>query len=285
VTVEAPKAEAGEPGLALAAGVSASREASPPSDESVATALSPPRLEREAVGTIAAFSGGAAVSEGRVRQERFNRLQGLLFSEEAPPSAEIGDLASAILADPYMANLKYAAEVEAWMADIICAASPRSDPVIERAVPHFRWDADFGKLDQPPKVTAIVERWRGLLFLHHISQPGHEYHTAWRELARRDEGPAWNKWFIGGKVRHLLAVIRDRYPAAETGLNPYRVGMWEPDVGPQDYEWFGMWGALMFFLFPPGAMAVAWFNHNPTWFRIAVSLWAAFWIVATLTRG
>lgn len=233
---------------------------------------------------VAAFEGGAAVDEHMLRDLRFRELGELLFGEEAPPKSRVRQAAAAILDDPQMTNLKYAAEVEAWMVEAICASSPRSDPVIAEAVPHFGWDADYGKLGQPHQVAAIVERWRALMFLHYVSQPRHEYHVAWRELTRPDDSRyIWNRWLIEGKVRSLLTVIREKYPSAESGLDAYRVGLWDEYFNPNaypgdDYEGLG-WGAIFLIVFPPAAAGIAFFNHNSRAFRIGVSAWAVAWTI------
>jgi hypothetical protein len=235
-------------------------------------------------GLVLAFEGGAPADEHALRDLRFQRLRLLLSVEEPPPAAEIRQAAAAILADPQMTNLKYSAEVEAWLADAICASSPRSDPVIAETVPYFGWDSDFGKLGQPDQVTAIVARWRGLMFLERVSQPGHEFHGAWKELTRLDEGEfIWNRWLIEGKVRSLLSVIREKFPAAEGGLEPYRVGLWDryfnPNAYPGDlHEGLG-WGSIFLIIFPPAAVAIAYSNHNSARFRTGLVIWTVLWTI------
>ena len=237
---------------------------------------------------VIAFGGGAPADEHQLRDLRFQRLRELLTAEVPPSPMEIRQAAAAILADPEMTNLKYAAEVEAWMAEAICAASPRSDPVIAEAVPHFGWEADYGKLGQPTQVAAIVEHYQVIRFLTHIAQPTHEFYPAWCELSRTDEsGFIWNRWLIQAKVKRLLEVVREKYPAAEAGFQPYRIGLWDRilrrDGYPGDvYEGLG-WAVLFLVLFPPAAALIAFLNHNPTWFRVAVAVWAVLWVVwATL---
>ncbi|HEX5183130.1 MAG TPA: hypothetical protein VFW19_08260 [Allosphingosinicella sp.] len=162
----------------------------------------------------------------------FAPIEAILFDERTKvDGAKLEALTRALLDDSAMANLAHAAATEQRLAWTAAATIPRSDPILDLLVTRFGWDERGGDWDLAPPVRALVERRRALAFLAEIERPGHPHHRAYLELYL-DKGPlGWNRFWVGRDVRRLLDTIRAFCPAAEDGLDPARLALWNEFLG------------------------------------------------------
>jgi hypothetical protein len=163
----------------------------------------------------------------------YRRLDALLFGQgkDFPdPDALIAAVRD-ILADPELANVDRAAQAEQWLAGTLYDSIPCSDPVIALVVGHFGWEQGAGRWDQPFLFEEIVARHRAILLLDHVAEPGHVMHKAYLDLISPEEKLGLDRFFIGGSVRRLLTLIRERCPSAEDDLNAHRVALWDDRHG------------------------------------------------------
>lgn len=146
-----------------------------------------------------------------------------------------------ILSDPRMHDIRHAADVEFWLADIFAQSTPRSDPFVQRLADQFGWRAEAGTIGQRPAVAWLTDRAVAFDFRDKLSQPDNAGYKAWVELTT----PA----FPGdkrGKAKHvheLIQTVRKDYPALEGYFDPYRLTLW--DKPPSSSRWFGArfgWG-------------------------------------------
>jgi len=115
--------------------------------------------------------------------------------------------------------------VEAWLADLLVEAWPRSAPLLEPAVAAFGWDKEYGKLDERPAIAFLNARLRGLRFVDDVRAPGHRLGRAWRELTRT--GQYRNPFVSRREVQELLQVVRGHFPELEDHFSPALVDRWE----------------------------------------------------------
>lgn len=173
----------------------------------------------------------------------FRHLQALLFDETGAPHAEaLQEAVAEILALSAMEFVDYAARVEDWLAQAAYRAIPRSDPIAPLLVDHFNWKERQGRIDQPPILDALIVRARGQDLIDMVADADHPMYEAYCSLAGwGPEVDSRQKRQIGGEVRQLLKVIRERAPAAESFLNRDRVTQWDRRLGTTPRtDWHGV---------------------------------------------
>ncbi|WP_242116962.1 hypothetical protein [Sphingomonas lacusdianchii] len=182
----------------------------------------------------------------------FHALEALLFPDhDAPPTPEeleaIEHHGLALLADPRLEQVDFAASAERWFSEMLAATIPRCDPLLEPAAATFGWIDRRDDYALPAEALAIVERIGAIRFTKLVGDPAHRLHRAWVELNRGDErrAPLWNS---RKPRRELLSLIRDRYPMVESWLEPQRVA----DVDGPDTAIIGVPVWLIMFLIVVG---------------------------------
>jgi hypothetical protein len=156
------------------------------------------------------------------------RLHALLFAAEPPDPAELAALARALLDDPALEAIDAARWVEAFLAETIVQATPRSDPLIEPAIAHFRWDTHAPELGRPPILDWILARREGIAFEADLaaSAPAKA-----RLLATLRAPPAplggLRAWWLGPEVEFLLVYLQQLHPTAFAGLDRDTLAWWQ----------------------------------------------------------
>lgn len=166
----------------------------------------------------------------------FHALEALLFpGHDAAPTpqelAEIDHHGRALLADPRLETLDFAASAERWFAETLAASIPRSDPLLEPAAAAFGWIDRRNDYALSADAHAIVERIGATRFTVLLSDPKHRFHRAWNELNRADGQR--RAWFLRrSQRRELLSLIRSRFPLVEGWLEPHRVSEADDTTSP-----------------------------------------------------
>ncbi|KQM27646.1 MULTISPECIES: hypothetical protein [unclassified Sphingomonas] len=176
----------------------------------------------------------------------FHALEALLFPGHDAPSTpdELADIAhhgSALLADPRLEQVDFAAGAERWFAETLAASVPRSDPLLEPAAAAFGWIDRRNDYALSADAQAIVERIGATRFVALLDDPRHRFHRAWRELNRSGARRGVFRNPMGPR-RDLLKAIRDRFPIAEGWLDPQRVA--EVDAA-KPRTGFSIWMAII----------------------------------------
>ncbi len=188
---------------------------------------------------------------------RYDAVVAILF----PPGGHTGpmlsgqqltalrDHVSTLLADPRMEQIAFREDADRWFANVLAQAIPFSDSLLDQVAAAFGWMEHRGRIDQPPAVAAIVARCESLAFVEQVRTPGHPLNSAWRELTRHaQEGSRKTFGVSGGKVRQLLARIRQDHPDLEDRLDWYRVSLWDkPQVSDLAGNW-RPWAIGIFFI-------------------------------------
>jgi hypothetical protein len=221
--------------LAIAAGLAVEEEAEP--DEAGGDEPPPEaRAEPRPPGRDRASEGVAAGLEAPpIDLARLDRIDALLFGEEAPADPdELAELTRALLADPAAERIETAGWLEDWMADRIVRGTPRSDPMIEPAVAHFRWDMQRGEIGRSPAIDWIAQRREDRPFEEELRGTVAGYDKLLEEL----KGPyglpdAMTAWLWGPRVEYLFAYLRARHPTVLLGIDPKRVAWWDREIARQ----------------------------------------------------
>lgn len=196
---------------------------------------------------------------GEDPDERFAALEALLFTPAAdggddyrfPDEAELVAAMRAVLDHPGMVSVDRGARIEAWLAQLLFDAVPRSDPVIGLAIDRFGWENRAGTWDQPWLLEELVSRRRAFRLADEVAAPGHPLHKAWRDLTGDAESLGLRSIARGDEVGRLLGHIREQCPAAEERLNPYRVALWDERLNrsvESRLKWAGLAFLGIFFL-------------------------------------
>lgn len=160
-------------------------------------------------------------------REACARLDRLLFDDPPPSRHEIVEAGSAVLDHPRLAEVDRLTEVELWIAEIISAARPRSDALIDPALARFGWNRSGSDWRRHEQVGWVLERRDGLAFLKRCSKPDHSH---FRGLQALTEPPpaklAWNRLDLAGDVRDFLEVVEKHHPTLEQDMNPESLEWW-----------------------------------------------------------
>lgn len=213
----------------LGASLGGGRDAPPPGDAS-----SPPEPRVEAVPADPEPVRASPWTPPAIDYDAHHQaVLDLLFARDedeplrADEAAELGRHVDTLLLDPRLEEIDYCDRAERWFAEVLSDAGERADPVVERVVARFGWEADRGRIDQPWAMDWAATRAEAVRFLRHVAEPDHRYHAAWRELTRPDgERRPW--WVDRSKIRTLLDAIRTEHPDLERRLVPARVARYEP---------------------------------------------------------
>lgn len=245
--IAAPKAEAPpfEPAtMAQASAATAdSTEAPPPEDPAPAPEPEPPIAQDDVLPDFstqmepATDPPAAPEPDGATGEDpdaRFIALETLLFPGAGAPPPDPDVLAAAVRAvldHPEMDQIDRSANVEFWLASLLCDAEPNSDPVLPMVIEHFHWDRKAGHWDQPELFEALLQRRNAFRLLDQLAYRGHPLHAAWRDLT--SDKPEIGLTPLGRRsdVASLLYKIRAEAPPAEAYLNPHRVALWDGLIG------------------------------------------------------
>lgn len=191
----------------------------------------------------------------------FHALEALLFPDhDAPPTPEeleaIEHHGLALLADPRLEQVDFAAGAERWFSEMLAATIPRCDPLLEPAAATFGWIDRRDDYALPAEALAIVERIGAIRFTKLVGDPAHRLHRAWAELNRGDDrrAPLWNP---KGPRKEILSLIRDRFPMVESWLEPRRVA--DVDSATSTFTGWSVW--LVIFVIVAG-LRIA-FSYSP----------------------
>ncbi|USI73757.1 hypothetical protein [Sphingomonas morindae] len=205
--------------------------------------------DAEGAGEAAADPAGAAAPEpvaaaapdllpierapdlrGQADFEALHALHAMVHDRSRSVSQEeMTALVERILADPAMQNLAHAQQVERFFAETISEGTPRSDPMIDRAIAYFRWDSDDSALHRPPVIDWILKRARDLSFEAELRT---ENRRMYRYLRRLRQAPpsgvrGWiDGWLSGPRVEYMLAYARNYHPTILAGLNEDSHAWW-----------------------------------------------------------
>ncbi|MBD8678279.1 hypothetical protein [Sphingomonas sp. CFBP 13720] len=157
----------------------------------------------------------------------YRALVDLLFADDAPPTVtELDAIAHhgrALLADPRLEQVDFAASAERWFADNLASAVPRSDPLLEPAAAAFGWIDRRDDYTLLPAAREVVERIGATRYVALLSDPSHRLHRAWQDLTHADGRKLRGR----GDVAEVMTTVRTRYPIAEHWMEPERVAQWD----------------------------------------------------------
>lgn len=180
-----------------------------------------------------------------------------------PPEAQKQLIAhwQAMVTDPRLEHLGYAAQVERWAAAIITQAAPLSAPILMLAAEHFGWvDADKN-VHSDPQLIDIARRYRLLQLLHTAARPGSRYHSAWIELHKPANNFSESIGLNPRKIYEVIAAMRYALPQLSEEFDSFRLEAWEIRAA-------------------TGYVEPA--NHIRDWLAMAVAIWVGLFMIAMI---
>lgn len=167
---------------------------------------------------------------------RIDRLHALLFDRALAASADdIVEATQRVLTDPAMVAIDHAQNVEGMVADLIFRATPRSDPMIDVAIAHFKWAAEGVELRRLPIVDWILRRREDRYFEVGLLHQNGFYADLLTGL--REPPPVrWGRlraWRYGAAVEYLLSYLQSLHPTALPGLNQDTLQWWNARIAAQ----------------------------------------------------
>jgi hypothetical protein len=143
--------------------------------------------------------------------------------------AQIAELSQRVLADPAMLNLEHAESVERFFAETIIQGTPRSDPMIDPAIAHFRWDSSDNELQRPPIVAWVLQRANDRYFEMELPTESRGIARI-LDLLRRPHPTggcrSLSAWWLGPRVEYLIAYLQTYHPTVLTGLDQETLRWW-----------------------------------------------------------
>jgi hypothetical protein len=168
-------------------------------------------------------------------QADLQRVEALLSAAEVPAWAELEGLTRKLLASRAAERIDIARWLETWVAERIAHFTPRSDPMIEPAVEHFRWDSGVADLNRPPIIDWILQRRIDRQFELELSAMPGGYSKLIRRLRKplsRPPGPLV-AWWHGVRVEFLIAYLQTYCPTVLHGLDSGTLAWWEKHIAAQ----------------------------------------------------
>jgi hypothetical protein len=172
--------------------------------------------------------------------EAARRTLARLANDPAAESAALRAAFEAVLASPMLHSVARHDEAEAWIAQLIAINTPRTDPIVERAIAFFRWDEE--RVGPGSKLGArVVARLDDLKFLAATAAARNPASAALAALIKPPNGARLiaNRLTpdLARRVRALLGVIRAERSGLIAGLDPAAVAWWDrqlsrPRLGP-----------------------------------------------------
>ncbi|HMJ93956.1 MAG TPA: hypothetical protein VK472_07640 [Allosphingosinicella sp.] len=166
-----------------------------------------------------------------LNSEILERIDAFLFSEAGPEDpGELERLTRAILDQPAAQHIETARWLEAWISDRIVQAMPRSDPMIEPAVAHFRW-GEGSELSRPPEIDYILQRRDDQFFEIDLATNARGYARLLDDLRRpRTRVGALRSWWRAPRVEYLLGYLQTYRPTVLRGLDEENVEHWSDRI-------------------------------------------------------
>ncbi|WP_017668124.1 TonB family protein [Sandarakinorhabdus sp. AAP62] len=124
------------------------------------------------------------------------RQEVLVMAIQAGPEGQRAAF-DALLAAPALDNVVARAGVENWVAGLIAASLPASDPLVVPAIDRFGWD-DLPRGSTPHGIARLLQRREEGEFVAGIARPHTDLHVGYMALSK-PPGPRW--------LRHLGALF------------------------------------------------------------------------------
>ena len=159
-----------------------------------------------------------------------------LDSDAAPDPDGLIAAFDAIVASPVMDGISARGGVEAWLAEAIADAIPRSDPLIVHAIRTFGWDDNDHRRTNDWHLGRIMRRIEEWDFIADAQIAGSEAHLGWRALT----GPPLPNWRMRllawsatqrAQVRRILERTRYDMPGLRHHFTPEGAAWWEAFEG------------------------------------------------------
>lgn len=165
-----------------------------------------------------------------VAAEKLDRIDALLFSAAEPEDeGELERLTRTIL-DESPDHIESVRWLESWVADRIVQAMPRSDPMIDPAVAHYRWDQG-SELGRAPMVDYILQRRDDRVFEIDLATNARDYALVLESLRGPPEevGGRRARWLMP-RVEYLLSYLQVYRPTVLRGLDEENVRLWSDRI-------------------------------------------------------
>lgn len=124
------------------------------------------------------------------------RQEALVMAIQAGPEGQRAAF-DALLAAPALDSVAARAGVENWLAGLIAASLPASDPLVVPAIDQFGWD-DLPRDRTPNSIARLLQRREEGEFVAGIARPHTDLHVGYMALSK-PPGPRW--------LRHLGALF------------------------------------------------------------------------------
>lgn len=124
------------------------------------------------------------------------RQEALVIAIQAGPEGQRAAF-DALLAAPALDSVAARASVENWLAGLIAASLPASDPLVVVAIHQFGWD-DLPPGRTPSSIARLLQRREEGEFVAGIARPHTDLHVGYMALSK-PPGPRW--------LRHLGALF------------------------------------------------------------------------------
>ncbi|WP_310474933.1 TonB family protein [Sandarakinorhabdus sp.] len=141
------------------------------------------------------------------QEELFERQEALITAIAAGPDGQRAAF-DALLAAPALDGVAARTGIENWLAGLIAASLPASDPLVVPAIDQFIWD-DLPRDRTPPSIARLLQRREEGEFVAGIARPHTDLHVGYMALSK----PPGARW-----LRHLGAMFSSAPDQARTIL-------------------------------------------------------------------
>ena len=239
--------------------VAQTRRPDEPAPSTVA-ASAPQSPARPEPGADALAATHADILEPAARAAR-ERLEALLAGAGASDGPALKAALDDLLAPSALEAISARSDTEAWLAELIVANMPRSDPLLGEAFSRVRWEASAGSRDVAPVILRVIGRHEDLAARAELLRPGHPHHKPFVALAspsgRRLRVRGLFAPTLAGEVRDLLQTIRTHHPSLVRNLDPGALAWWEGYLSRHPAPPLALWAIIVAVSVAAGGSAAA----------------------------
>ncbi|MFT4076029.1 MAG: J domain-containing protein [Asticcacaulis sp.] len=174
------------------------------------------------------------------------RLRQILASTSAT-DAERLDALTDFFSAPAMDSLDTYTENEIWLARLLLANIPRSDPLITATIEHFKWRQQVRGIRRSPLLLQVLQRQQDIAYLTAVKKREHENHKAFLALTGEPEDINFRRRLrmpLPDTIADLLKDIRTNRPSVVRDLNPQSVSAWDTFFNRPRLPSWGLWCLL-----------------------------------------
>ena len=205
-------------------------------------------------------------------------LQAFLAAPELPEPELLQAALDEVLDPEALNGVSAYAETELWLASLIVANIPRSDPLLDAVFDRLRWSALADGRATAPVIRHAIARQDDRLVLRGLMRGGSPHNKAYLALCshvqRRTTLGGFFATALARNVQDLLQKIRTQHPSLILDLDPVAVRWWDDYLSRPLAPPWALWFVVIAPVIMTLAVSVRASNHPLDWLATYIGVLA-----------